>query len=331
MPDTVNSEIVDYDALYTLLEPRLGDVHTRQRIGIEKHYHQKVYDRKRRLLYLENWYSIHGLMRGILRASGFYWRGKRNALNIQTRYNTLYSPLIPTRFHNFQILHLSDLHIDMSPEFVHALISAVRAVNYDMVVMTGDYRGLTFGSFQETLKRLALLRVHLKGQVYGVLGNHDCLGMVPEMEKLGIQMLMNENCSISLSPEAPEAQQTEKIYLAGIDDAHFFRVDNIEKARAGIPDNQFSLLLSHTPEVYLQAAHAGFNAFLCGHTHGGQICLPGGTPIILDSNCPRYVGKGAWHCGAMQGYTSVGAGSSIIDVRLNCLPEITIHRLHQSK
>ena len=66
---------------------------------------------------------------------------------------------------------------------------------------------------------------------------------------------------------------------------------------------------------------------LAGHTHGGQICLPGSIPITLDSNLPRAFGAGAWRYGGMAGYTSVGAGSSVIAVRLNCLPEITLHRL----
>jgi predicted MPP superfamily phosphohydrolase len=66
---------------------------------------------------------------------------------------------------------------------------------------------------------------------------------------------------------------------------------------------------------------------LCGHTHGGQICLPGGIPILTDSDAPRAFACGAWRFHDMVGYTSVGCGSSIVDVRLNCLPEVTLHRL----
>ena len=92
-----------------------------------------------------------------------------------------------------------------------------------------------------------------------------------------------------------------------------------------MPAGAFSILLSHTPEIYRQAAHAGFDVLLAGHTHGGQICLPGGIPITLDSNLPRTMGAGAWMYHGMTGYTSVGAGSSVVAVRLNCLPEITLH------
>jgi len=184
-------------------------------------------------------------------------------------------------------------------------------------VLTGDYRGPTFGPFDAALESLARVRSHLKGPVYGVLGNHDTIRMVPELEEMGIRILLNECEAISRGDEA--------IYLAGIDDAHYYRVDNIEKAASDIPDNGFSILLSHTPKIYRQAAYADFDLLLSGHTHGGQICLPGSIPITLDSVLPRHMGSGPWQYGDVMGYTSVGAGSSIVAVRINCPPEITLH------
>ena len=145
--------------------------------------------------------------------------------------------------------------------------------------------------------------------------------MVPELEEMGIRILLNECETISRGDET--------IYLAGIDDAHYYRVDNIEKAASEIPRDGFSILLSHTPEVYRQAAHAGFDLFLSGHTHGGQICLPGSIPITLSSVLPRHMGSGPWHYGDMIGYTSVGVGCAAVPVRLNCLPEVTLHHLQR--
>ena len=69
--------------------------------------------------------------------------------------------------------------------------------------------------------------------------------MVPGLEDIGIEMLLNENHAIE--------RDNQRIYLAGIDDAHYYRVDNIEKAATGIPFGTFSILLSHAPEVYQQA------------------------------------------------------------------------------
>ena len=77
--------------------------------------------------------------------------------------------------------------------------------------------------------------------------------------------------------------------------------------------------------MYRQVARADFNLLLSGHTHGGQICLPGGIPITLNSVLPRSMGSGPWKYHDMIGYTSVGAGSSVVPVRFNCPPEITLH------
>jgi hypothetical protein len=82
--------------------------------------------------------------------------------------------------------------------------------------------------------------------------------------------------------------------------------------------------------VYRQAAHAHFNLMLSGHTHGGQLCLPGSIPIKLEAVLPRRMGAGAWQYHDMSGYTSAGAGSSVVPVRLNCPPEITLHCLRRS-
>jgi hypothetical protein len=92
-------------------------------------------------------------------------------------------------------------------------------------------------------------------------------------------VLLNESVAID--------RDNSSIYLVGVDDAHFYRADNIEKAVAAVPHDCVSVLLSHTPEIYRQAAHAGFNLMLSGHTHGGQICLPGGIPILLEADLPR--------------------------------------------
>jgi hypothetical protein len=228
---------------------------------------------------------------------------------------------LPPLFDNFTILHISDLHADMNKVAMKNLIKLLGGIQYDLCVLTGDYRGETFGPFQAALDEAAQLRDQLKEPIYAVLGNHDTIQMVPGLEAMGIRVLLNE-CEII-------DRGDQQIYLAGIDDAHFFRVDNIEKAAFPIPHGEFSILLSHTPEIYRQAAHANFNLMLSGHTHGGQICLPGSIPIKLEAVLPRRMGAGSWQYHNMIGYTSVGAGSSVVAVRLNCPPEITVHRLRR--
>jgi predicted MPP superfamily phosphohydrolase len=303
------------------LEKRLGRLHARQRLGIEFDHEAQVLGQGINFFHIENWYSAHSLIRNALKLTGLYWRGRRNAERILVKHNELSFEELPPSFDGFSILHISDMHVDMNEGAMRNLSELVGGLRYDLCVLTGDYRARTFGPFEPALNGVAQVRAHLKGQVYGALGNHDTIQMVPGLEAMGIRMLLNECEAIT--------RGDQRIYLAGIDDAHYYRVDNIEKAASSIPAGAFSILLSHTPEIYRQAAHADFNLLLSGHTHGGQICLPGSIPITLDSVLPRRMGAGTWRHNKMIGYTSVGAGSSIVPVRFNCPPEIALHQLRR--
>jgi uncharacterized protein len=304
------------------LEERLGRLYARQRLGIEGEREGRVFGQSINFFHPKNWYLSPSFIRTALMATGLYWRARKNAENIKIRRHDIRSPQLPASFDGFTILHLSDLHADMNGGAMRRLIELLPAVSYDLCVLTGDYRGKTYGPYQGAIDGLARVRAHLRGPVYGVLGNHDTIRMVPALEEIGIRMLLNESEAIE--------RGGEHIHLVGIDDAHYYRVDNIEKAASSVPAAEFSILLSHTPEIYRQAAHAGFQVLLSGHTHGGQICLPGAIPIILDSVLPRRMGAGAWTYRGMVGYTSVGVGSCILPVRLNCPPEITLHRMLRS-
>ena len=301
------------------LEQRLGRLHARQRLGIEADHEAQIFGQGLNFFHIENWYSIHSIIRTILKLTGLYWRGRRNAERIRLIRNDVRCARLPRLFDGFTILHISDTHVDMNQRAMLRLAELVEGAQYDACVLTGDFRGKTFGPYDPALKGMAKLVGHLKQPIFGVLGNHDTIQMLPGLEAMGIRMLQNE-CEVIRRGD-------QSIYLAGIDDAHYFKVDNIEKAASQIPDSAFAMLLSHTPEIYRQAAHAGFDLLLSGHTHGGQICLPGSIPITLDSVLPRRMGAGAWRYGDMTGYTSVGAGSSVVAVRYNCPPEVTLHRL----
>lgn len=307
------------DDIEQQLVRRLGRVHARQRLGIEADHGQQVFGRGLNFFHPENWYSVHKLIQYAIQAVGMYERGQRNARDFQIRKNAIHLSHLPSAFHEFNILHLTDLHVDRDERNLTALIQTIAELEYDICILTGDYRALTFGTVDHAIAGMQRLVPMLRQPIYGILGNHDSIRMLPALEAMGITMLMNESIMIE--------KNGSRIFLAGVDDPHYFCVDNLQKAMQDIPSDDVSLLLSHTPEIYRQAAHADFDVMFCGHTHGGQICLPGGIPITLDSNCPRRMGAGKWQYRHMQGYTSVGAGTSIVNVRFNCPPEVTLHRL----
>ena len=301
------------------LNQRVGRLHLWQRRGIQRDHVTQVFGRGRNLFHIENWYSVHALMRLAMRGVGLYDRGRRNAANIRLTGNDVPLRRLPAAFDGYRVLHLSDIHLDMEHAITHAIAERVREADYDLCVITGDFRASTYGHYAAAVEAMAGLRLHIDRPVYAVLGNHDFIEMVPDLEALGVRVLLNESIPIERGDAV--------IHLAGIDDPHYYRADNLEKAADAIPADGCAILLSHSPELYRHAAHAGFDLMLCGHTHGGQICLPGGIAITYNADCPRSLCKGPWSWGAMSGYTSTGAGSCIIPVRFNCPPEITVHRL----
>jgi predicted MPP superfamily phosphohydrolase len=311
-------DMTDNDVL-AILEKRLGRRHARQRLGIERDHEAQVFGQGINFFHIENLTLGHVAIRAVLMATGLYWRGLRNATKVELRRNVIRVPQLPEAFEGFTILQLTDLHVDMSEAAMARLIELVGDLNYDLCILTGDYRGKTWGPYDASLAGMAKVCAALKGPVYGVLGNHDTILMVPGLEEMGVRMLLNEADVIE--------RAGQRIHLVGVDDAHFYRMDNIEKAADSIPHEAFSILVTHTPEIYRQAAHADFDVLLSGHTHGGQICLPGGIPITLSAVLPRGLGSGAWRHHGMIGYTAVGAGSSVVPVRFNCPPEVTLHRL----
>ena len=303
----------------TRLDQRVGRLHLWQRRGIQRDHVDQIFGRGRNFFHIENWYSIHSLIRLGLRLTGLYGRGCRNAAAIQVRHQRVRLAALPPPFQGLRLLHLSDIHVDMEPRILQALIERVAATEHDLCVITGDFRARTHGDCAPTLAAMARLRPCLATEVYGVLGNHDFIELVPGLEDLGIRILLNEALALE--------REGAKLYLAGIDDPHYYRADNLEKAADGIPPGATAILLSHSPEIYRHAAHAGFLLMLCGHTHGGQICLPGGLALTFNAACPRRLGRGAWRWGELQGYTSTGAGACVVPVRFNCPPEITVHHL----
>jgi len=302
-----------------VLQHRVAPLHLRQRLGIEADREARVFGQGVKFFHIENWFSVHSLIRWVLRLTLLHGRGRRNALSIELCRNEVALAALPPAFDAFTILQISDLHLDMNAELPHALSERVRELDYDVCVLTGDFRYRTAGPIEAALAGMERLRVHLKDPVYAVLGNHDSIRMVPSMEAMGVRVLLNEAVAIE--------RDGQRLYLAGVDDPHYYHLDNFEKACEAIPEDATAILLAHTPEVYRQAAHAGFDLMLCGHTHGGQICLPGGIPLMVNARCPRRICRKGWRYHRMQGYTSLGAGSSIVDVRLNNRPEVTLHRL----
>ena len=177
---------------FDFLQKRLGPLHAKLRLGIEADHEAQVFGQGINYFHIENLRSSHFVIRTCLQLTGLYWRGRRNAAKIAVRHNHVTSSQIPKEFDGFTILQLSDLHVDMSQDAMDCLTAILKEITYDLCVLTGDYRGQTFGPYEATLAGMSEICAQLKKPAYGVLGNHDTVRMVPGLEEIGIRMLLNE-------------------------------------------------------------------------------------------------------------------------------------------
>jgi predicted MPP superfamily phosphohydrolase len=272
-----------------------------------------------------HWYQLLLMMKTFeffLRMTGWYKRGVRNAENIILRDISLSFPNLPKAFEGMTILHLSDLHLDGMKGLEDRILRLLDNRTVDLCVLTGDYRTAVHGLYKHVIDSLKYLIDHIQSRqgFIGILGNHDGCHMVNPMEKIGIQMLINETCFIH--------QGKERIQIIGTDDVHYYYTDQALHALEQA-DTEFSIALVHSPELYDMAAQMGVDLYLCGHTHAAQVCLPGGIPLIKHLNRGHKYYRGYWHYQQMQGITHAGVGTSGIPVRFNTQGEILIHHLHR--
>lgn len=271
--------------------------------------------------HFENLSSLRSVLTWFFKAFGLYAPGERRAMELEVREMRFAFPNLPEAFDGFRILHLSDLHIDGMADLSERIVDQIRPLTYDLCILTGDYRFESYGPCRTLKYPMATLLEGIRAPegIIGVLGNHDFLEIAGLLEEMGVTMLINESFAVR--------RGGEEIRFLGLDDPHYYGCDDLDAALAGVPQDVFKTMVVHTPELYEEAEKAGMDLYLCGHTHGGQIRLPLVGPILLNSHSPRRMARGSWTWGKMQGYTSPGAGSSMVPVRFNCPPEIGLIEL----
>lgn len=305
--------ILEEHSLAARLEPRVA--------------REKQFETTGRKLRNKSWlfryekYWIRPILKFGLQVTGLYRRGLRNALRPAVRNFEVWSERLPPSFDGYKLLHVSDLHIDGMPSLADALRPVLENLAADVCVITGDYRfddeGTCEHIYPEVQKLLPSL-VRADG-IFSILGNHDVSEIAFALSDMGIRMLVNES--------VPLRRGSDTIWLSGIDDPFDYKCDDLPGALAHVPSGSFKVLLAHTPELYESASHLGVDLYLCGHTHGGQIRLPVLGSLRNNARCPKEYAYGPWQHGAMQAYTSGGAGCSALPIRYNCPPEVTLIEL----
>ncbi|WP_027893694.1 metallophosphoesterase [Calidithermus chliarophilus] len=224
-----------------------------------------------------------------------------------------------------RVAHLSDLHFgEQHPaQAVRRWVAVALAERPDLVVITGDF--VDQATRPRALRSLGdeLARLEAPLGVYGVLGNHDyshsvdnadrrawLSSLTTELERAGIELLTNRG--VRLRPD---------LYLAGVDDLWHGNPD-LAAALRDAPRDAATLLLSHNPDLLPQVPE-WVSLTLCGHTHGGQVCLPLIGAVHAPSRYGTRFAQG-FHRAPAAGFVSRGLGTTWLPVRTFCDAEVVV-------
>jgi len=244
-------------------------------------------------------------------------------------------PRLPAAFDGFTIAQLSDFHYDehsLAP--IKAAIEIVNSLHPDLIVLTGDF--VTVPMFPHRFysrKRAAsaadpcaslLAPLQSRLGMLSVLGNHDIDSdprrIADALQAHGIPVLRNRS--------VPLEQGGSRIWFCGVDS--LFETDpDLDLALQRVPANELTILLVHEPDFADEAAHYPIDLQLSGHSHGGQIWLPGIGAPWLPPHARKYP-RGLHRIGPLTLYTNLGLGTIRLPIRLNCPPEVTLFTLRRA-
>ncbi len=258
----------------------------------------------------------------LLRATGIYWLGATNFRNLRVVRPTLAIPGMPTECDGLRILLLSDLHLGLGWGTASRLLASLENLTYDFAALAGDLvdehgENPQLAEAQDGLRSVIAA---LHRPVYAVLGNHDTADLYTLLDAGGVCILNPDTATVHHHKGA-------SIRLVGIPDGEapsppatlLARKSGITRDAGGL-----TICLAHNPADFRRAHALGARVYLCGHTHGGQICLPGGLPILHCRGVPPALMAGSWHHDGLYGFTTRGVGASGLPVRYFCPPEIAL-------
>lgn len=253
-----------------------------------------------------------------------------SALELNTY--TINSPLLPDGFDGFRIAHVSDLHNTEIGKDNEKLLAMLQDAEPDIIAITGD---LIDSRNTDVEVALQFIREAVKiAPCYYVTGNHE--SRISEysvlkagMETAGVVILEDARTEISLGGET--------ITLIGVNDPSFrtndLSGDSVTVMDAKLTqlhgdDNEFTILLSHRPELFDTYVQNNIDLVLSGHAHGGQLRLPfiGGLVAPHQGMFPEY-DAGLYTEENTNMIVSRGVGNSIFPFRINNRPEVILIEL----
>lgn len=280
-----------------------------------------------------NWF-IYGLG-GLAAAGAAYLWGMWEAAQLTVRAETLRFPDLPAAFDGFRIVQVSDPHLPRAPRPGEGarwrgerIAEMCRQARPDVIALTGD---LVRGRRSQSGGWALLERLAPIAPTFVIPGNEDYQVCEKDLRLDFADTLARwreTGAAVLMNAARPITRDGDTLWLAGTDDSHEHK-DDLDAAFANIPADGFIVLLSHSPEIITDPRSGRARLILCGHTHGGQICLPGGYPVFTHSAAGRAYAKGLLRVRGSWLSVSRGIGAVTIPIRLFCTPEVVVLELRR--
>ena len=244
-------------------------------------------------------------------------------VNVNVKINDL-----PFTFHNYRIINLTDIHLGqwISPEYLNGVTDYVNSLNPDMITLTGDYVSYILEGYEDDLLD-SFKKLKAKDGKFAVLGNHDHWAGADE-----IREILKQSDIVDLSNDVYTLEKKgEKLNISGVDSLTV-GADDFDKVLEKLPSDGANILLVHEPDfAKISSKTDRFDLQMSGHSHGGQLVIPGvkTTPFRCSYSIKYPVG--AYKVKNMIQYTSKGLGTNSFWLRINCKPEITQFYLKTTK
>lgn len=240
---------------------------------------------------------------------------------------TVTSAHLPAEAKPIRLLHLSDFHIERLTRREETMLQLVEAAQPDLIVITGDYLNASFKSDPAAIKQVRRLLSRLTAPygVYAVLGTPsvDLPNVAPyHFTGTNIRLLRREAIEVDLG-------EGRRLAILGLDCTHDLDYDGqlLDQLGQVAPKDITRLFLYHSPELMPVAPDHDIDLYLCGHTHGGQIRLPGFGAVFTSAATGKRYEMGRYDERGTTLYVSRGVGLegySTPRLRLFCPPEITL-------
>ncbi|HUS94177.1 MAG TPA: metallophosphoesterase [Patescibacteria group bacterium] len=238
---------------------------------------------------------------------------------------------LPDNAAPIRILHISDLHIERLTFREEKLLELIRHTQPDLILITGDYLNLSYTNDPQAHAQVR----QLLGNIFAPYGVFATLGsplvdirevVTPLFDGLSVRLLVNEWEEIQLGDD-------RCVVLLGLDCSHHLPTDRRQLADLVMasPNTGPRILLYHAPDLMVEASQHEVDLYLCGHTHGGQVRLPGYGAILTSSQLGKRYEMGLYRSGRTQMYVSRGVGLEGLSaprVRFLAPPEITLVTMH---